>query len=244
MQCAEPEPLEPWMEELYRRVSDNQTMGSVVDELRSTLGEAEKALDQFFRNPQEKARCSTVPGHLAQMRGVLSVLGLDQASLAVLRMRDTRRASWSPGRLTQTSPAAFEKLGNNLGASGFLIDMLNYQRALAKKLFVYDEDAGELRPAKPPPLYRPMTRAPRQPPCTTWRLPCSPRPPSPLPPTAHSPISRKTTCVTSSWKKRAKSCKTGWLPWRRWRRTPPALANSRPCAALSTRSRAARAWWA
>jgi len=27
---AEPEPLEQWMEELYRRVSDNQTMGSVV----------------------------------------------------------------------------------------------------------------------------------------------------------------------------------------------------------------------
>ncbi|MDQ8002311.1 MAG: hybrid sensor histidine kinase/response regulator, partial [Pseudomonadota bacterium] len=27
------EPLEPWMEELYRRVSDRQTMGTVVDEL-------------------------------------------------------------------------------------------------------------------------------------------------------------------------------------------------------------------
>jgi chemosensory pili system protein ChpA (sensor histidine kinase/response regulator) len=40
----------------------------------------------------------------------------------------------------------FEKLGNSLGAMGFLIDMLSYQRALAKKLFVYDEDAGELRP--------------------------------------------------------------------------------------------------
>lgn len=29
-----PEPLESWMEELYRRVSDKQTMGSVVQELR------------------------------------------------------------------------------------------------------------------------------------------------------------------------------------------------------------------
>ena len=33
----------------------------------------------------------------------------------------------------------FDKLGNNLGALGFLIDMLNYQPALAKKLFVFDE---------------------------------------------------------------------------------------------------------
>ena len=39
---AESAPLEPWMEELYRRVSDRQTMGSVVDELRATLAEAEK----------------------------------------------------------------------------------------------------------------------------------------------------------------------------------------------------------
>ena len=34
-------PLEPWMEELYRRVSDRQTMGSVVGELRGTLATAD-----------------------------------------------------------------------------------------------------------------------------------------------------------------------------------------------------------
>ena len=49
-QGGQPEALEPWMEELYRRVSDRQTMGSVVGELRGTLGELEKLLDQFFRN--------------------------------------------------------------------------------------------------------------------------------------------------------------------------------------------------
>ena len=68
---AEPEPLEQWMEELYRRVSDNQTMGSVVDELRITLGEAEKAMDQFFRQTSDTKLLAAVPGHLAQMRGVL-----------------------------------------------------------------------------------------------------------------------------------------------------------------------------
>ncbi|MDB5874713.1 MAG: putative histidine kinase, CheA, partial [Ramlibacter sp.] len=82
-----PEALEPWMEELYRRVSDRQTMGSVVGELRGTLGELEKVLDQFFRNPHEKGALREAPNFLAQMRGVLSVLGLDQASQAVLRMR-------------------------------------------------------------------------------------------------------------------------------------------------------------
>jgi chemosensory pili system protein ChpA (sensor histidine kinase/response regulator) len=142
---AEPEPLEQWMEELYRRVSDNQTMGSVVDELRSTLGEAEKALDQFFRNPQDTVVLATVPGHLAQMRGVLSVLGLDQASLAVVRMRDMVERLLINEVPEAERQSVFEKLGNSLGALGFLIDMLSYQRTMARKLFVFDEDLGELR---------------------------------------------------------------------------------------------------
>ena len=41
------------MEQLYHQVSDQQTMGSVVDELRQTLSEAEKHLDQYFRTPED-----------------------------------------------------------------------------------------------------------------------------------------------------------------------------------------------
>ena len=143
---AEPEPLEPWMEELYRRVSDHQTMGSVVDELRVTLGEAERSMDQFFRKPEDTSPLKAVPGQLAQMRGVLSVLGLDQASMAVVRMRDTvERLLINEVQGADERSQTFEKLGNSLGALGFLIDMLSYQRTLARKLFVYDEELGELR---------------------------------------------------------------------------------------------------
>lgn len=144
----QPEALEPWMEELYRRVSDRQTMGTVVSELRIALGELEKSLDQFFRNPRAKDVLQNVPGQLAQMRGVLSVLGLDQASQTILRMRDSIEQLLSTDVDADRERAAdtFEKLGNNLGAMGLLIDMLNYQPALAKKLFVFDEALGELRP--------------------------------------------------------------------------------------------------
>ncbi|MDE2615208.1 MAG: hybrid sensor histidine kinase/response regulator, partial [Burkholderiales bacterium] len=69
-------PLEPWMEELYRRVSDRQTMGSVVQELRATLSEIERQVDQYFRQPSERQVLAAVPGQLGTMRGVLSVLGL------------------------------------------------------------------------------------------------------------------------------------------------------------------------
>lgn len=145
---GEAQPLEPWMEELYRRVSDKQTMGSVVGELRISLSELEKSLDVFFRNPQEKTALAAVPGQLSQMRGVLSVLGLDQASQAVLRMRESveQMLVTEVDEQLARSAGTFEQLGNNLGALSFLIDMLNYQPALAKKLFVYDDLKGELKP--------------------------------------------------------------------------------------------------
>ncbi|SDM65056.1 chemosensory pili system protein ChpA (sensor histidine kinase/response regulator) [Oryzisolibacter propanilivorax] len=142
---GEPQPLESWMEDLYRRVSDQQTMGSVVGELRIALAEAEKALDQHFRDPQDMAVLASVPGGLQQMRGVLSVLGLDQASLAVMHMRGTVEQLMTGAVAPQDRAEVFARLGNSLGALGFLVDMLSYQRAMARKLFVYDEEAQELR---------------------------------------------------------------------------------------------------
>ena len=146
MRGGQPEPLDPWMEELYHRVSDRQTMGSVVDELRSSLGDVEQTLDQFFRTPREKVPLAKVANQLSQMRGVLSVLGLDQASHAVMRMRETVD-HYLADDLSDVAArtASFDRLGNSLGALGFLIDMLAYQPQLDKKLFVYDEEQGEFK---------------------------------------------------------------------------------------------------
>ena len=111
------------MEELYRRVSERQTMGSVVDELRTTLGLVEKSLDQFFRSPQDRAPLTEVPSQLAQMRGVFSVLGLDQAAQAVVRMRESVEEIMVTELDEEKARAAgtFDKLGNNMGALGFLM---------------------------------------------------------------------------------------------------------------------------
>jgi chemosensory pili system protein ChpA (sensor histidine kinase/response regulator) len=143
---GESEPLEGWMEDLYRRVSDRQIMGSVVDELRTTLSDIEGSLDAFFRRPNDKQPLHEVPGKLASMRGVFSVLGLEQPALAALRMRDQVEQCLLSDAVSELGATGlFEKLGNSLGVMGFLIDMLSYQRELAKKLFVYDEGLGEFR---------------------------------------------------------------------------------------------------
>jgi chemosensory pili system protein ChpA (sensor histidine kinase/response regulator) len=144
---AAAQPLEGWMEELYRRVSDRQTMGSVVQELRHSLSEAEKLIDQYFRNPADRQVLIPVPGQLQAMRGVLSVLGMDQASQAVLRMRDDVDALVQTEVDPQRGPVAdgFDRLAGNLGALGFLIDMLSVQPQMAKSLFVFDAVSGSLR---------------------------------------------------------------------------------------------------
>lgn len=143
-----PEPLEGWMEELYRRVSDRQTMGSVVQELRLSLAEAEKLIDQYFRDPSDREVLIPVPSQLAAMRGVLSVLGMDHAAAALLRMRDEVDALASTEveleHVGQTG--VFDRLAGNLGALGFLIDMLSVQPQMAKSLFTYDADTGALAP--------------------------------------------------------------------------------------------------
>ena len=140
------EALEGWMEDLYRRVSDRQTLGSVVHELRASLSEVERQCDEYFRSPSQRELLIPVPGQLQAMRGVLSVLGLDQAAHATVRMRDevdglanTEIDFNRPG-----ARDAFERLANNLGALGFLIDMLSVQPQLAKRMFRFDEATGRL----------------------------------------------------------------------------------------------------
>jgi chemosensory pili system protein ChpA (sensor histidine kinase/response regulator) len=137
--------LEPWMEELYRSVSDKQTLGTVVSELRLTLAEVEQQLDRFFRQPDDPSQLeAVVPSLMLQMRGVLTVLGLDQAAQAVGRMRDqVEQLRQAP---TESEAAVLtDRLGNSLGALGFLIDMLGYQPTLARELFVFDAESEELR---------------------------------------------------------------------------------------------------
>jgi chemosensory pili system protein ChpA (sensor histidine kinase/response regulator) len=142
------ETVEPWIEELYRRVSDRESMGSVVGELRICLTDIEKSIDQYFRSPSLPLALQSVPEKLRQMRGIFSVLGLDEAGTAVMSMRDHVEEFRLPNFDFEQERVSggIDKFGNNLGALGFLIDMLNYQPTLVKKLFVFDSKNGTLNP--------------------------------------------------------------------------------------------------
>ena len=124
------------------------------------MSEAEKLIDQFFRRPEDRQVLIPVPNQLAAMRGVLSVLGMEQATAALLRMRDEVeglvQTEIDPQRIVQTG--LFDRLAGNLGALGFLIDMLSVQPQMAKSLFVFDPRTGTLDPVMGRgPSHRPMS---------------------------------------------------------------------------------------
>ena len=140
------EPLEHWMTQLYRAFSERQVAGSVVDELRGTLKQIEACVQQFFRSPADKAALRAVPGALAQMRGVFSVLGLEQAALATVRLRaSAEQFLLDEVDVANARAGAFVRFDNSLEAIGLLIDVLGYQRELARNLFAYDDESGEFR---------------------------------------------------------------------------------------------------
>ncbi|MDE1952273.1 MAG: Hpt domain-containing protein [Betaproteobacteria bacterium] len=142
----------PWMEELYRKSSESQTMGTVVQELRHDMSTVERLLDAYFRDPATQSELAPVPKLLAQMRGVLSVLGMDVAAQALGHIRQTvENLLLSPPDEHQAREprGLFDRLAGNIGTLGFLIDMLVYQPELAKSLFSFDTQSGELRAIVP-----------------------------------------------------------------------------------------------
>ncbi|MFC7462565.1 Hpt domain-containing protein [Hydrogenophaga defluvii] len=136
--------LAPWMEQLYRQWSERQTLGSVVEEVRRTLTEAEAQLDRLARDPTQRQGLDALPVRFAQMQGVLSVLGLQDAARTAQAMEATA-SDLLAGRADLGSPA-WRSLVHNLGALGFLVDVLGLHAASAQRGFRFDAEAGELRP--------------------------------------------------------------------------------------------------
>ncbi len=145
----DPGGLEHWMEALYRRDSERQTLGAVVQELRSALSEVEHGVDLYFRDPSRREWLDPVPAQLSAMLGVLSMLGLDQASQAVQHLRDEVVALAGAESGAQHASDDFECLADKLGALGYLIDMVNVQPQWANSLFRFDPETGSLAAAQP-----------------------------------------------------------------------------------------------
>ena len=141
-----PDSVEPWMEALYRRRSERNSMGSVTSELRVTLAAVESALEKYRLDPSDSTILVLISGYLSQMYGVFSVLGLYQAANAVFKIREILDGHLANARRNHPIPIkVYEQIAGSVSTLGFLIDLLNYQIGIAKEMFFYDTKSGEFR---------------------------------------------------------------------------------------------------
>ena len=155
-----------WMEELYRRVSDRQTMGSVVRRAARLAERAREGARPVLPQPRgPRRRSATCRRSCRRCAACCRCSAWTRPSHAVLRMRE-RSTAWSRPRSTRSRPAPpASSTGSpaTVGALGFLIDMLNYQPPLAKTLFVYDAADRQADAADGPQRLAPTPRAPAAP---------------------------------------------------------------------------------
>ncbi|MFZ4649608.1 MAG: hypothetical protein ACOYLV_02765, partial [Rubrivivax sp.] len=151
---------EAWMAGLYRRVSERRTAAAAAQELRLTLAEVEKQLDQFVRNPLQRDVLTAARPALDAVRGVLAMLGLQAGAAAVADM-GTQVGRLEHAEIDGHAPEAqalFRQMAANLGALGMLFDVLAVQPADAPGLLHFDEQHGllELAPvSSAPPAIEP-----------------------------------------------------------------------------------------
>ncbi len=130
--------LLPWMEALFRRSGDHQTIGNVAGELKQLVSEIERNFELLFqnsRNPDALDRLTTL---LNQIRGVLSVVGLEDAVYTVSHLR--RRLDTIEVDLTNqnTKTILVQNIASNVATLGLMVDMLIYQPKLPAKIFRFD----------------------------------------------------------------------------------------------------------
>lgn len=146
----QPLPIDPWIEELYQNIHDHASMGNVVTELHAMVNKVEQQIDNFLRKNADPIVLTEAISGMRQIFGVLSVLGVDDASKAVTGM--IKKVEWlvhnhadqSDEKKKEEREAVIFSLSNTLGAFGFLVNMLGYQPLVARELFSYDESKEEL----------------------------------------------------------------------------------------------------
>ncbi|WP_395005960.1 Hpt domain-containing protein, partial [Undibacterium sp.] len=133
-----------WIGEISREAQQRQTMGVLVNEMQHSLKQAEKALDEHFRDVSNTAILAPVDGVLAQLGGALAILDQDEALAAV---NHTRHLVGLFGDHSVASTAEqldhlHQKVAQNVGALSFFIETLQNQPEFAKKRFSFDVEAG------------------------------------------------------------------------------------------------------
>jgi chemosensory pili system protein ChpA (sensor histidine kinase/response regulator) len=138
-----PTPSAAWLDDMSREAQERQTMSALGSELQTSLRQAEKMLDEYFRAPEQRGGLTEIDTVLHQIGGALMILDQHDASRAVQHTREAVRRFIDAEEVP--SVQEFEQVAQNVGALSFFIETLQQHPEGVKSRFVFDDRSGSFR---------------------------------------------------------------------------------------------------
>jgi chemosensory pili system protein ChpA (sensor histidine kinase/response regulator) len=132
----------PWLDDISREAQQRQTMAAVASEMQTSLRQVEKMLDEFFRDPSQRAQLDQLDTILYQIEGALAVLEQGDAVRTIRHTRAAVQRFLAQDSRSEPDQSGFQLVAQNVGALSFFIESLQLPSDQGKKRFVFDEQHG------------------------------------------------------------------------------------------------------
>jgi chemosensory pili system protein ChpA (sensor histidine kinase/response regulator) len=138
-----------WLDDLTQQAQQRQTNMAVAAEMKTSLGQVEKLLDDYFHDRSKQAALAGVAPLLHQIGGVLAILGQDDAMLAVehtqAAVRSLAEAAEDNNPDDPAQQQVLHAVAQNIGALSFFIEMLPQDPESTRNRFTFDPQQGIFR---------------------------------------------------------------------------------------------------
>jgi chemosensory pili system protein ChpA (sensor histidine kinase/response regulator) len=131
-----------WLDDMSREAQQRQTMTALAGEMQSSLRQVEKMLDEYFRDPSQRAAVGQLDSTLHQIEGALAILDQEDAVHAVKHTRASVQRFAESGPEASPDQQEFNKVAQNIGALSFFIESLQLNEDGARKRFSFDGERG------------------------------------------------------------------------------------------------------
>ncbi len=122
----------PMLDEMSKRAQERMLLAQVGREIQANLRHMEQVLDAFFRDNGKRADLATLGKDSQQIRGALSMLGLDEAEQLLGMCQQQIDAYADPQ--TAVNNEDLELLAESLSGLGFYIEAVEQQRPDRERL--------------------------------------------------------------------------------------------------------------
>ena len=141
----EPAESGEWLDDMSREAQQRQTLTVLAGEMQSSLRQVEKTLEEYFREPRERAALPSIGPILHQISGALAVLDQDDAVKAVLHTKAAVQAFVDAADDADPDVYGFQDVAQNIGALSFFIETLQLHPDAVQGRFTFDEEHGVFR---------------------------------------------------------------------------------------------------